>query len=324
MRAVFNNEGSRRSAAQRGVALILVMWALVLLTLLTASIGLATREERFLAVNDTQQAQALAVAEAAVFRGIQVLLNPVTRAEWPLDGTRREVALGRSTMGIAIGAEAGRINLNYAPAKLLEGALLGAGAHEPARLAAAIVDWRDRGHDRSTGGAEDSDYAGAGRTYGAADHSFMAVAELERVLGMTSAVVAELRSDVTVLGRAPKIDARAATRDVLLSLPGISSEAVDRFIELRTQNGSTSPLPMNLLAGAAPYLSSRASRRRGGMYHITGDGSHPSGVSLRIHAVVMIGGGRTQYQILDWQTAYGAELRTESHEVIDLGPVKTQ
>ena len=71
---------------QSGVALILVLWVLVLLTVIAASFALSARTEGVQArmVFDTTKARY--IAEAGLNRAVYELRNPDVDARWVADG----------------------------------------------------------------------------------------------------------------------------------------------------------------------------------------------------------------------------------------------
>ena len=68
--------GGRGEAGQRagGIALVVVLWTLLLLSLIAAGFLALTRTEVHLARNALDNARAEALADAGVYRGIQALL----------------------------------------------------------------------------------------------------------------------------------------------------------------------------------------------------------------------------------------------------------
>ena len=163
--------GRRRDGAtgsESGFALLIVLWAVVLLALLATQLTATGRTELRLAANLRAAAAAEAAADGAVQDAVFHLLAPAD--PWPADGgeralLRRAGAEGRTADGIA----------------------------------AAIVDWRFPGNQGQPGGAKEAQYRAAGRPYGPAGAPFRSVAELGAVLGMTPELLARLEPNVSVL-----------------------------------------------------------------------------------------------------------------------------
>lgn len=210
----------RRCAARpaRGVALLLVLWLVALLTALVGSFALAARTEHL-------QGQVLSrglVAQQAARAGVEYAITRVTASEprwrWLADGREYRWDYAGAQVAIRIVDEQGKVDLNMADADLLASLLrvLGSDPREAARVAAAILDWRDADAlTQPAGGAEDPDYAAAGRAYGAADAPLESVAEVEQVLGMTPALYARLAPHVTVYSGRERPDPAFASASVL-------------------------------------------------------------------------------------------------------------
>lgn len=221
--------------AQRGIALVIVLWMLALLSVIAASLVFATRTELLIAGNLASLAQAEALADAGVARAIMEMGRPRTTdpLQWKADGLPRQWNYQQAALSITVIDESGKIDLNTAPPHLLTGLFQSIGATDPEALADAVKDWRDADDLRSPRGAEKEDYAAAGKAYGPANATFETIDELRQVLGMTDELFRRLERSVTVHSYQPGINTAAAPRDVLLALPGVAPEQVDAFIEQR-------------------------------------------------------------------------------------------
>ncbi|MEE8272388.1 MAG: hypothetical protein V3R98_11745 [Alphaproteobacteria bacterium] len=182
--------GGRRPAGQRGVALIAVLWTVALLSLMAMAFLAETRSHANLTRNLLENAKAEALADAGVYRAVAGLLDADFITGWRADGTVYTLAMGEGEVRITIADEGGKIDLNRAPDALLAGLFgaLGVPEGEAAPLVDAIADFRDGDALRRAAGAEDADYAAAGRAWGAKDAPFESVAELQQVLGIDRAL----------------------------------------------------------------------------------------------------------------------------------------
>ena len=286
---------------ETGVALVLVLWVLTLLGIIATSFSKSMRTETELARQLTLSAQARALAEAGIYRGILDLLRfrRDPQAKWQANGTVYKVMkLGRGEIRIAIQDEAGRIDLNTAPKPVIEGLLRGVGVDDQARdaISDAIIDWRDPDNLRQLQGAEDEDYQAAGRSYGAKDGLFNCVEELQQVLGMTPALYRKLAPLLTVHSHRPNVDINLAPPALVQVLE--ASEAAQAGVE-----------PANLGAAASNRDLSRSdfSPPRGGL-----GSSGSTTFTLRayakvydtlaeIAATIKLGGDRDQpYSVIAW------------------------
>ena len=223
-------------AAQSGIALVMVLWMLALLSVIAGSLVFSSRTEMLMAGNTAALAQAEASADAGVYMAIHELVRPQTDlTRWKGDGLTHLWTFHGAELRVTILDESAKIDLNAAPVALLKGLLNALGVAEPDAdaLADAVLDWRDADDLRSLHGAEKAEYAAAGREYGPANAPFGTIEELRQVLGMSDDLFRKLEPLVTVHSRQPSVNAAVAPREVLLALPGATAEQVDSFLEQR-------------------------------------------------------------------------------------------
>ena len=191
---------------QTGVALLLALWLVTLLSIMAAGYSYAMRTETWLTIHGIDTAQARSRAEAGVWLAVADLLRPLSERRWPTDGTPAEADFGDAKVTLRIQDEAGKVDLNEAGPELLLGLLDAASTagHDALPLRNAILDWRDPDHDRRVPGAEDDDYLSAG--YDAKDGPFNSIAELRRVAGMTDEMYGNIRHAVTIHSLRPGVN----------------------------------------------------------------------------------------------------------------------
>ena len=114
----------------RGLALVMVLWVLVLLSVIAAGFTATTRTEMRLVANLVDGARAEAHAEAGVCRAILALLEPDETHHWRADGTVYTVPFEGGEVLISIQDESGKIDLNQAPPELLRGLFISIGLDE--------------------------------------------------------------------------------------------------------------------------------------------------------------------------------------------------
>ncbi|NKC15766.1 MAG: hypothetical protein GKR94_27270 [Gammaproteobacteria bacterium] len=218
----------------RGIALVIVLWATALLTGIATTYALMMRTEGESSSSFARRVEALALAEAGIHRAIYNLLEaPDEESTWAVNGTPLQIELDGGNVDVRIFAEAGRIDLNRAPIALLTGLAEVAGASDPKAVGAAIVDWRDKDSKVTEAGAEDADYAAAGRPYGAADRPFYSTSELHQLIGVTRPVAAAMQRHSTIFNRSSKVDVTTASSAVLKALPSVDVEQVEQFLRTR-------------------------------------------------------------------------------------------
>jgi general secretion pathway protein K len=255
---------------QEGVALVLVLWVSVLLTVIASSFIVERRTEFLIVNNSASLARAEAAANAGVMLAVQQLYRTDNaKDKWNKDGGVHDWSFDGVPVRVEIRDESAKIDINTAAEPLLRGLLLSSGLQEDeaTRLVDAIVDWRDPDSLKRPQGAEEADYRAAGLPYKPANAPFQAIEELQLVLGMRPDLYRRLAPSITVFSRQVGINPTLASRDVLLALPGVTPQMVDDYIaqrELARQAGlPLPPFPQAgaLAAGTSMIASVRAEAR---------------------------------------------------------------
>ncbi len=260
--ACYRHKTVRYDDGQRGIALVVVLWLVVLMTVIGASHARNMRIETSLAFNHVGTARARALAEAGINRAIMELFVMElfvsdTATRWPLDGTARQIQLDSGSVNIAIRDASGLLDLNKADAVQLEAVLKAAGAEEALsqELADAVLDWRDKDQLRRLHGAEDNDYRHAGLDWGARDGLFASVDELRYVLGMTHELFERLAPYVTVHSSQNDVNLKYAPAWLFTVLTNTEREPTETPLVDDTQPAG----PFHITAWATSNRGARAS-----------------------------------------------------------------
>ena len=274
----------RSSSAQRGIALIAVLWLTVLITVIASSFAYSMRGEALAARNTMSLAQARAVADGAVERMAFELSRPRNLPDvWSADGQPHVWNDGDIAVTATAFDESARIDLNTAPDALLKGLLQNVGGLDPEtaqHVLEAILDWRDADELRRPNGAEAADYRAAGLKQVPTNAPFESVGELRRVLGITAPMMAKLAAALTVYSRQRGINPATASRDVLLAVPGVTPEQVDAFIAARGE-ALANRLPVPPFAAAQGFAVGAAP-----VWRISVRARSPDGVTFARDAVL--------------------------------------
>jgi general secretion pathway protein K len=239
---------------ERGVALILVMWVAVLLTVIASSFIVERRSETLVVGNSISIARAEAVADAGVSRAVFEMYRTDNSPDaWKRDGTTQNWSFDGVPVKVEIRDESAKIDINTAADPLLRGLFLSIGLadDEASKIVDAILDWRDADSFKRPNGAEEPEYRAAGLTYKPANAPFQAIEELQLVLGMRPDIYRRVAPLITVFSRQPGVNPQLASREVLLALPGVTTENVDQYLVLReAARALGQPLPPFPQAGA--------------------------------------------------------------------------
>ena len=284
---------------ERGIALILVLWLTIMLTVIASGFAFSMHSEAMTARNALSLAQARAAANGAVERMAFELSRPRYPSAWASDGQPRNWRDGDVDIVATAVDESAKIDLNSAPDTLLKGLLEHVAGVDPdvsAKITDAILDWRDPDDVKRPNGAEAADYLAAGLKQKPANAPFETVSELARVMWVTPAIYARIADSLTVHSRQPGINATTASRDVLLALPNSTPEAVDAYLQQRADAlAAKLPVPpfppaSGFGAGAVPVWRIRALA------------TAADGVTFAREAVVRPSGdGRRPLLTLSWQ-----------------------
>lgn len=292
-----------------GLALILVLWVLMLLTIIAGSFAFAMRNEAVITGNLQDRVRAGALAEAGIARVIFGLTHSGDDTEFPADGRAHVLRLDAGEARVVIRAERAKIDINRAPEDVLRS--LGErilGPEEADAFADSILDWRDKNDARRLNGAEDDDYESLGLPYGARDGLFMTVHELTQLPMITDEVFEQLAPLVTVESKSRRVNASTATRDVLLAIPGLTEDNVDAYIAAREDSAEGSN-PRVHLSGAEAFLDLREVRRGREVINVSAEGRTPDGAVA--HRQVTLRVRRNRPRILAWsRSAEGVNFKT--------------
>jgi general secretion pathway protein K len=237
MRAAPKMMRREKTASQStGVAMIIVLWIITLLSVIAISFIHTMRTDINVVANSLTRVKAETLADAALERAIFELAKPQNiEGRWNADGSSREWIYRDTTVTITMQDETGRIDINRANDALLRGLFLSQGLVEEdaLKLVDAIADWRDADAQKRLRGAEAPDYTAAGLNYAPANALFQSVEELKLVLGMTPELYTRIAPLITVYSGQPGINEQIASRDVLRALPNVNDEQIDDYLTRR-------------------------------------------------------------------------------------------
>jgi hypothetical protein len=210
-----------------GAAIMLALWALFLLSAMIISWALDINSRLTISGEGTRMLK----AEAVACSGAEVALNPtITPDSANLKGQLNNGA----TYNARITGEAGRIDLNWVVLpqniEILRNYLQNKGVdlNERDLMIDSLQDWIEpnTGLHRLNAPPETDDYHPA--------HAPLArVEEVKKVAGWAEFTSVPGWDDDFTVNTRTGIDVSWASRDVLLALPGLTNQMVDRYLQLR-------------------------------------------------------------------------------------------
>jgi general secretion pathway protein K len=291
---------------QHGVALVLVLWVLLLLTIVTGTFALMARMDRLEANTLLSGTQARLGAEAALNLAVLALRDPDETTRMLADGRVYQQTIDGVRLEVSAIDERGKLDINVADEQTLVNLFTGQGMEADAaeQLAAAVEDWRDPDELERVNGAEEDTYKAAGLAVGPANRPFMMTEELLQVIGMSFDFYRKLEPGITVYSHSSQPDPAFAPVEALLALPDVThDEAVD-FVQQRN-----SLQPGDKLGTALPNGVVVREGGRGITFSITARATMPNGVWDELRATVKLGPTRTgePYHVLSWHEGFQYE-----------------
>lgn len=282
-----------RPGAQRGVALLVVLWACTLLAVLLGGYAMLARTEGLQARYAFAQTRAQYAAEAGFARALYALQDPVPAQRWIADGRPYTLAFDGATVQVSVVDEGGKVDLNAASPQVLAGLFAAAGMapRDAQALTDRVVAWRSFS---STVGPDPADaaYAAAGLDYGPRHGPFASIEELRMVLGMPPAVYRAVASQVTLWSGRDAPDPTTAPPLALQAIPGMDAAHIQQ-----NQQARQALDPATAMASG------------GGVTHsIRSQATLADGTKAAVSATVRlrgIGAGAQPYAVLRWQEGDG-------------------
>ncbi|MES9831695.1 MAG: PilX N-terminal domain-containing pilus assembly protein [Candidatus Thiodiazotropha sp. DIVDIV] len=225
---------------QKGVALVLVLWLVALLTIVAASFSTQSKVESRLAGNAKDALQANLMAQSGFNRAILELMVSDPQSRWNFNGQVYPLETERGEIKIAIRNVSGLLDLNKANRDQLNKLfiLLTDDPREREALVDRLNDWRDSDDLRRLLGAEDEDYRAAGYPYITAGQDLKILEELGYVMGFDADRVNKLRPYVTLNADSAVVDFRFASKELatLLKSSGqLAPELTDALEQLDSE-----------------------------------------------------------------------------------------
>lgn len=288
---------------QKGVALVLVLWVLMLVTVSTGAYTLTARMDQLEAHTVLSGAQARLAAEAGLNLAVLSLRDPDELNRMVPDGRSYFATFEGIEVEVQVTDERGKLNINAADEEIYINILTANGVDplDAGLLAAAIADWKDRDDIERADGAELPAYESAGLTVGPANRSFVMVEELLQVLGMSWDLYNRMAPGLTVYSDSGEPDPAYAPVEALMALPDMSEEDARNFVQDRHSQESLNDMEMALPNGEVAMA-----RGRGLTYSILAKATMPNGIWDQIDATIRLGGSSDgkPYRVLRWREGF--------------------
>lgn len=285
---------------QRGIALVLVLWVLVLLTITTGSYALMARMDQLEANQLLSGTQARLWAEAGLELAAVALREPEEELRLIADGRVYTQQIEGVTIEVRATDERGKLDINSADEQTLAILFINHGLdpQQAELLAAAVHDWRDGDDAERVNGAEVEAYQAAGLALGPANRNFMLVEELLQVLGMPYELYRQMEPGITIFSGSDLPMLAFAPAEALLAIPDITPEEALNFVSERQSQD-----PQDMLDVSLPNGETAMAQGRGLTYSIQVKATMPNGVWEQLEATIRLGGGTSgkPFRVMRWR-----------------------
>jgi len=288
---------------QSGVALVMVLWILLLITISTGAYTLMARMDVLEAHTVLWTTRARLAAEAGLNLAVLSLRDPDEFTRWVPDGRPYELLFQDAILEIKVTDERGKLDINGVTEPALQQLFLNneLEADQANYLAAAIKDWNDTDELERPNGAEEESYLSAGLSVGPGNRSFVMVEELLQVLGMSWELFQKIEPGLTVYSEAAAPNPAYAPVEALLALPDMTLDDALNFVAERNSQDAAGGV-----GTALPNGQIAMARGRGLTYSIQAKATLPNGVWDQVEATIRLGGnpdGRP-FRILRWREGF--------------------
>ena len=287
----------------RGIAFVLVLWVIAMLSIMLGSFALVARTENLQSRHLFDTTQARYAAEAGLNLAIFELRKTDPAQRWMADGRPYRFGYGDAEIELEITDDSGKIDINAASGDLLTNLFMGRGVpmDQAAALSDAIQDWRDPDDLKHPNGAEAADYKAAGLSYTPKNAPFDTVSELQQVLGMTYDLYEKIEPGITIYSGRNSPSASYGNEVALQAMyPDASPDQIQQFIQqLQSQIPGSGAQPV-LAPDGTPVMAAG-----GGLtYSVKSRATLSNGASTVLDATIRMGGvsaaGRP-FVILRWR-----------------------
>jgi len=228
---------------QRGMALLLVLWAMALLAMLLGTLVVQVRQQARLGLWQTEHTRASLAAEAGLNLAVRALVDTDPQQRWVADGRVQTLRFDDAVLQVSVRSERGKLDLNAGAAGDFARLVAALGAGQGPALAAALDQRRSDNQP-----------------------PLRALEELRDLPGMSTALYQALVPEVTVWSGQESPDPAFATPTLqrALGLPRVAALAGDagQVLSIRSQaqlpDGFTAVIDSTVLLspmenGARPF-----------------------------------------------------------------------
>ena len=283
-----DNQTMESHIKQKGIALIAVLWVTAFLAAIASTVAHQSRTSLQLTKNRIDMLEMSQIAESAILLRVADEINSPSVASTSLGDLLIPALPEGMRVQLTIEDESGKVDLNSAPAAMLQSLFFEVGLDEDQslQLTNAILDWRDADEFTRANGAEDLEYQKAGYSYGSKDLDFERIEELQLVYGMNPELFLLISPYITVYSQDFGVNVSVASAIVRRAVSNVSS-----FLSQSTSDA-------DLLEDQEEFTS----LTEGYIYNVHAKATASSGVNHELSAIVRIERGNIYepFTVLKW------------------------
>jgi general secretion pathway protein K len=295
----------KAGSRQTGLALVIVIWVLSLLTIMAGSFALTMRRETTVISAVKDNAVLLAAAASGINIAQQMLILEEENSRWRGDGSIYSIDMGDTEIRVRVLSESGKVDINKADEVMLTKLLAttDTSLEQQQSLVSAIIDWRDADELVHLNGAEQAEYEQAGLAYSVANKPFQLVEELRMVMGMDETLFRQLQPLVTVYGQS-KVNLVMAGKEVLQAIGEFDADVLDEYLRQR-QESYQAQLPLPALPVIEEIQTGPVSTNKQ-VYTLIAQArvNGQSGAGIQTIVIQNTALEGNAFQVLDWKQIY--------------------
>lgn len=276
---------------EKGVALIMVLWVMAILSIVALEFSFAMRTEINVTKNHKEDLQRYAMAQGGVQRAITELIYkhdarlqqikktlsleeiPPEQKGWMADGRSYVLPFEQGSCEIRIMSEAGKVNINMVSESLLRKIIGQLGLEGEAKdvVVDSILDWRDPNDLYRINGAENDYYLSLKDPYYCKNGNLDSIEELLLIRGVTPELYygkketpkgeeeagyrVGLKDIFSIYAPGEQVDINSATPLVMNTVLGIPSEVSQQMVKAREEKAFENQQDLlNRVPELAPFI----------------------------------------------------------------------
>ncbi len=243
----------KRHKEQRGLALVVVLWVITIMTLLVASFSTIVKTNIVIAGTEANLTQHSTLIDAGVDIAVFRILNKATQKLWLHPDKGQKVTFENKILNIRIINTSGLIDLNKTDGKLLLD-FVKRYARDSDQAKNVVASILARRPDKK--GEQKQQTSGLPvKKNSNIEYSFSDINELMTVPGMTQELYKKINPFITVHNAQGKINPASAPYEVLLSVPGLSKPGIAGLLKRRTDNPDDKKIYSDAITRSGGILS---------------------------------------------------------------------